>query len=118
MKLNGGTTEQTYSLQVSASNGTAVYGKDYSIGGRPLQVYTIQPYQQSILLPFEILEDKLVENIETFILSLESALPPFSTEGTISQTMVSILDGTCTYVSFHYIYHDCMYEGILFLQQL
>ena len=97
IKVGGTITEQTYLIDVSASDDTALIGLDYLIGGGAIQRYTILPDQQSRLFPFETVEDSILEQVERFTVSLENAPevePRFETQGTISTTTVCISDRT------------------------
>ena len=97
IKVDGTITEQTYLIDVSASDGTALIGHDYIFGGGDIQRLLIRPDQQSLLFRFEILEDSVLEQVECFTISLENAPevePRFETQGTITTTTVCILDIT------------------------
>ena len=108
-KVDGTVTEQTYLIDVSASDGSALSSLDYIIG-EATQRYIILPDQQSRQFQFEILEDNIIEHVECFTLSLENApevKPRFETQGTITTTTVCISDRTCKITSSNII-HDCM----------
>ena len=97
IKVNGTITEQTYVIDVSASDDTALIGPDYIIVGGPTQRFTILPDQQSLQFRFEILEDNILEQVECFTIILENVPevePRFETQGTISTTTVCISDIT------------------------
>ena len=96
-KVDGTITEQTYLIDVSASDDTAVNEDDYIIGEGDIQRFTILPDQQSLQFRFEILEDNILEKVESFRISLENAPevePRFETQGTITTTTIRISDGT------------------------
>ena len=96
-KVGGTITEQTYLIDVSASDGTALIGLDYIIGEGDTQRFKIPPDQQSLQFRFEILEDNILEEVESFSISLENAPevePRFETQGTITTTTIRISDGT------------------------
>ena len=96
IKVGGTITEQTYLIDVSASDGTALNKQDYDIG-EATQRFTIRPDQQIFQFPFEIPEDIILEQVECFTLSLENVPgiePRFETQGTITTTRIEVLDGT------------------------
>ena len=96
-KVDGTITEQTYLIDVSASDDTALNEDDYIIGEGDIQRFTILPDQQSLQFRFEILEDNILEKVESFRISLENAPevePRFETQGTITTTTIRISDGT------------------------
>ena len=96
-KVGGTITEQTYLIDVSASDDTAQNGFDYIIGEGDIQRFTILPNEQSLQFRFEILEDNILERVESFTISLENAPevePRFETQGTITTTRIRISDGT------------------------
>ena len=96
-KVDGTITEQTYLIDVSASDDTALYEDDYITGEEDIQRFTILPDQQSLQFRFEILEDNILEKVESFRISLENAPevePRFETQGTITTTTIRISDGT------------------------
>ena len=70
IKVGGTITEQTYRIDVSASDGSALSGFDYVFGGGATQRFTILPDQQSQLLPIEIVVDNILER------ALPPSLPP------------------------------------------
>ena len=96
-KVGGTVTEQTYLIDVTASDGTALSPLDYIIGEGGIQRFTILPDEQSLQFQFKILEDNILEQVEYFSISLENAPevePRFETQGTITTTTIDILDGT------------------------
>ena len=96
-KVDGTITEQTYLIDVSASDGTALNEDDYIIGEGDIQRFTIPPDQQSLQFRFEILEDNILEKVESFTISLENVPevePRFETQGTTTTTTIRISDGT------------------------
>ena len=96
-KVGGTVTEQTYLIDVSASDVTALIGLDYIIGEGATQRVTILPDEQSLPFLFEILLDNILEEVESFTISLENAPevePRFETQGTITTTTIRISDGT------------------------
>ena len=97
IKENGTITEQTYLIDVYASDGSALNGLDYIIGEGATQRVTILPDQQSLPFLFEILLDNIFEQDEIFTISLENAPKvqlQFKTQGTITTTIISISDRT------------------------
>ena len=81
---------------MSASDGTALNGFDYIVGGGATQRFTILPDEQSLQFRFEILEDNILEEVESFyIWNAPLVEPQFETQGTITTTRINILDGTC-----------------------
>ena len=90
-------TEQSYRIDVSASDVTTLNELDYVIGGGTTQRETIRPNEQNYSFPFEILEDSILERVECFTISLENVPevePRFETQGTITTTTVCISDRT------------------------
>ena len=94
LKVNGTITEQTYLIDVSARDGSALNGFDYIMEGGDAQIL---PDQQSLHFQFEILEDSILESVECFTVSLECVPdyePRFETQGAITTTKICILDRT------------------------
>ena len=113
-KVGGTITEQIYLIDVSASDDTAQNGFDYTIGEGDIQRFTIPPDQQSLQFQFEILEDNILEQVETFSISLENAPevePRFETQGTTTTTTIRISDGTREITSNY----TCLKKKISFL---
>ena len=113
-KVGGTITEQTYLIDVSASDGTALSGFDYTIGGGATQRFTILPDEQGLQFRFEILEDNILEKVESFTISLENAPevePRFETQGTITTTRIRISDGTreitSNYTCLNFFFLSC-----------
>ena len=94
IKVESTITEQTYLIDVSASDGSALSGFDYVFEGGATPIL---PDQQSLQFQFEILEDNILEQVECFTISLENVPeiePRFETQGTITTTTVCIMDRT------------------------
>ena len=94
IKVGGTITEQTYLIDVSASDGSAISGFDYVFEGGATPIL---PDQTSLQFPLEILEDSVLEQLESFSLSLENAPdvePRFETQGAITTTRINITDRT------------------------
>ena len=111
IKVNGTITEQTYLIDVSARDGSALNQLDYIIGEGDIQRFIIHPNQQSIQFRFEILEDSVVEYVESFTISLENAPevePRFETQGTITTTRINITDRTREIIS-NYTCVNCFF---------
>ena len=114
IKVGGTITEQTYVIDVSASDGSALIGLDYIIGEGDTQRFKIPPDQQSLQFRFEILEDNILEEVETFSISLENAPevePRFETQGTTTTTTIHISDGTreitSNYTCLNFFFLSC-----------
>ena len=103
IKVNGTITEQTYLIVVSASGDSALSGCDYNVtGDGDTKRFIIDPDQQSVEFRFEILEDSIVEYVESFSISLENAPenePRFETQGANTTTRIDIMDRTCEIMS-------------------
>ena len=97
LKVNGTITEQTYLIDVSARDGSALNGFDYIMEGGDAQRFTILPDQQSLQFQFEILKDSILESVESFTIYLKNVPdyePWFETQGAITTTKIYILDRT------------------------
>ncbi len=65
-------TEQVLSIALTYTDGTAVIGEDYTLGGTDgsnTQIRNILPTQQSITLTFVLLPDDISEGTESFTIS-------------------------------------------------
>ncbi len=92
---NGTLSEQTFDITVSALPGSppATFNVDYAIGAFTTQSFSLNPEDQEITFPFQLLDDEDPEGVERFQLQVSSQIGGTSfNPGGNTVTIVSIVD--------------------------